>query len=554
MTWAQVLAGARAWSLTAGDSREVLRRLPDASVDALVTDPPAGVGFAGHAWDAPGATVGARGRSAFVREFSPVFVEALRAMKPGAHAVVWALPRTAHWTMCALEDAGFEIRDVVSHLFATGFPKSLDVAKAIDKRAGIHRGRRGSQVSSDASMGGPNYERSAKGVAATPEAAEWDGWGTALKPAMEFWILARKPCDGPVAANVLSHGTGAINIDACRVGLSKPPGPTPRRVDNGSAFGAFNRADGSTSGFDPTCGRWPAHIVLEHAPGCGSGGCAAECPAAILDAQSGERPATLTGRADAAGAHRNPAVAPRRRVSDHLSAMAEPSGPVYADAGGVARYFTTVEARVYFEPKPPARERAAGVRHLAFQSARGEPRTAAEQRTRPDGGRNYHPTVKPIALMRWLVRLVTPPGGVVLDPFAGSGTTGVAAMAEGARFVGVERSDGSAGGQDYVALARARLATAEGEARAELARMAARAEARAKAASRPATAPAGPGGTMPPPRGRKRAHGAPSAPTGPDTAGAPTRPGTAPALGPFTEPKPRGRKRAHGAPSAAGGG
>jgi hypothetical protein len=357
-----------------GDALDVLRTLPDASVDALVTDPPAGIAFMGKDWDGDKG-----GRDQWIAWLAAIMREARRVLKPGSHALVWALPRTSHWTATAIEDAGFEIRDVVHHLFGTGFPKSLDVSKAIDRAAGAEREVIGSKIglpgySLAASKGASVFGGGIGGTGdpareaeitapATPEAAQWEGWGTALKPAAEHWILARVPLIGTVAENVLAHGTGALNIDGCRIAL--PSGDPieggvsrqPHALDTrgvGWGFSAVPRA--------PGVGRWPAHVTL------------GPDAAAELDEQS----------------------------------------------EGVSRFF--------YVAKPSTAERDAGL-----------------------GRRNPHATVKPIALMRWLVRMITPPGGTVLDCFAGSGTTGIAAQLEGADFIGIERDP------EYAETARKRI-------------------------------------------------------------------------------------------------
>lgn len=220
-----------------GDALAVLKGLPENSVDAIVTDPPAAVSFMGREWDSDKG-----GRTQWVGWLSQVMREALRCLKPGGHALVWALPRTSHWTALALEDAGFEIRDCVYHLFGSGFPKSLDISKAIDKMADAEReviGHVDGRGSYDGSIRTPrekftgnvwnNGEAGGTTLApitapATPEAQQWQGYGTALKPAVECWWLCRKPLsESSIAANVLRWSTGAINIDACRVGAENEP-------------------------------------------------------------------------------------------------------------------------------------------------------------------------------------------------------------------------------------------------------------------------------------------------------------------------------------------
>lgn len=432
-------------------------------------------------------------------------VEAYRVLKPGGHLVAFGGSRTSHRLACALEDAGFEIRDTLSWMYGSGFPKSLDVGKAIDRAAGAERTealgpKPGHEDfvdrTDDHSAGGrsdgwdrpwrddpdavqASHQRYAP---ATPEAEQWDGWGTALKPAWEPIILARKPIEGTVAANVLAHGTGGLNVDGCRVGYRSPDdeaSATPQGLVTGKpgalAGGSENGADRVEFERSEPSGRWPANVVLSHDEDCvllgarsvrgqvggfteGSTGtmgsttgrygaaagetrrdrtaagpvdehgvetieayaCTPGCPVGLLDAQTG---VLRSG---------DPAVR-RRSGSDEdgntgpaFGAESRPSGAQmvgYGDEGGASRFF--------YCPKTSRAERNAGL-----------------------GAPNHHPTVKPVELMRWLVRLVTPPNGRVLDPFMGSGSTGIAAVREGVDFVGIERQ------ADYLEIARRRVAWA----------------------------------------------------------------------------------------------
>jgi DNA modification methylase len=498
----------------AGDCLDRLAELPDESVHAVVCDPPYGLadvkptqvvtaltawaagdrehvpdgrGFMGRAWDA----------------FVPppaVWDECLRVLKPGGHLLAFAGSRTADLMGLSVRMAGFEIRDTIMWVYGSGFPKSLDVSKAIDKIGGLHpnwnpdayaaaversglthadvdryldlkasscywarkdhraavplyahwvKARDFLGLDDDFSTIGGEAEREVIGRSAhgagngsvvglgsarsmttehditaptTPAAEQWSGWGTALKPAQEPIIVARKPLTGTVAATVLKHGTGGINVDACRVGMS---GADREIVDKRSGGedqvrngiwqdGAGGRPLGERFTSAPG-GRWPANVVLVHADTCEDGGaCSDGCPVAELDRQSG----TLKSGAN-----------PTRRGSDkfrdaygEFSGQAECTPARGADSGGASRFF----------PK-----------------FRWEAKAGTDERPQVSGA--SHPTVKPVTLMRWLVRLVTPPGGVVLDPFAGSGTTGQAARAEGMRAVLIE------GDPAYLPLIRARL-------------------------------------------------------------------------------------------------
>jgi site-specific DNA-methyltransferase (adenine-specific) len=395
-----------------GDCLDALRSLPTASVDAVVTDPPAGIAFMGKSWDTDKG-----GRDAWIAWLAEVMGECLRVLKPGGHAVVWALPRTSHWTATALEDAGFEIRDVITHHFGSGFPKSLDVSKAIDRAAGADAGP----------------------IPATEAARAWDGWGTALKPASEHWILCRKPLGAhTVAANVLCYGTGALNVDACRVGTE--PAFTERKGQV-SRGGILNVIDGErvTSG---GAGRWPANLLLSHSLYCDeASGCAPGCPVAELDAQSGVRQA---------GAR------PAKRNTSHFGhGHGTDNGErIEYDTGGASRFFPTFR----YAAKASRAERNRGCEGLnerpMYWSAGEQNHGSFQSPNTHRAAANHHPTVKPQSLMSWLITLITPPGGVVLDPFAGSGSTLVAAQAEGMRYIGIERE------AEYVAIARARLASA----------------------------------------------------------------------------------------------
>jgi DNA modification methylase len=410
-----------------GDCLDRLRELPDCSVDACVTDPPYGLSFMGKAWDydVPGAEV---------------WREVLRVLKSGGHLLAFAGTRTQHRMAVQIEDAGFEIRDMIAWVYGSGFPKSLDVSKAIDKRGGSVAGfeqfrdavraamkRSGvSRSQLQAALGNhmlshylsagsqpavPNLRdyriirdtvrlgsefdvlfadeaerevvgqdtkaRSTSGKSAlptvggstvyeswditapaTPAAQQWAGWGTALKPALEPITVARKPLTGTVAANVLEHGTGAINVDGCRVGTST--------------------------------GRWPANLIHD-----GSDEVVGLFPDARSSCGGGNRIAGESWFGNGADGGRS---------------------QQYYDSGSAARFFYCAKAS---------------------KTDRGES--------------NGHPTVKPTELMRYLCRLVTPPGGVVLDPFMGSGSTGKAAVLEGFRFIGIERE------AEYLEIARQRI-------------------------------------------------------------------------------------------------
>lgn len=387
------------FELFLGDCLEAMRNMPDNSVDSIVTDPPYGLttnkkggtgvasvnlnspygrarigtgngagGFMGHKWDSDVPPV-------------EVWAECLRVLKPGGHLLAFAGTRTQHRMAVRIEDAGFEIRDMIAWVYGSGFPKSRNIAADMDE----------------------SYN-----------AAVWQGWGTALKPALEPITVARKPLGaGTVAANVLEHGTGALNIDGCRVGTDV--------VGWGGARGGSDDATQSKGRnyrlgegeARPVEGRWPANLihdgsdeVLEAFP---------NAPGQLVNASTNSE----------ARKTQNTYGAMRRGRGDEASADSDNQG------------------KVGFKMKPGARRLDAGSAARFFYCAK------AGKKDRGDG--NHHPTVKPTDLMAYLCRLVTPPGGVVLDPFMGSGSTGKACMREGFRFIGCEMQP------EYMAIAQARI-------------------------------------------------------------------------------------------------
>ena len=416
------------FELITGECVATMAAMESNSIDAIVTDPPAGISFMGKEWDHHKG-----GRDQWIAWMTVVMTEAFRVAKPGAHAFVWALPRTSHWTATALEDAGWEIRDVVTHLFGSGFPKSLDVSKAIDKAAGAERevvginpnarqavtsyksdGRQTINPLSDAAITAP----------ATEAAQEWDGWGTALKPASEHWILARKPLIDTVVANVLTHGTGAINVAACRIEgeLRQFDRSVNTGMQNGQ-YGAGITVHRPSRNEVTSAGRWPANVVLD------------EEAAAMLDEMTGETRSTKSIRKKAG-------LSVGNSVTLNNFHMNEDNVGGFDDSGGASRFF--------YVAKASRTERNAGLEGMPeeyndFQressglSQGKNPITGERSGKRLAPQSNFHPTVKPVTLMRWLTRLICPPGGVILDPFAGSGSTGCAAMLEGFRFVGIEQ-------------------------------------------------------------------------------------------------------------------
>lgn len=387
-----------------------MRMLPDNSFDSIITDPPYELGFMGKSWDATGIAYSVE-----------MWREALRVLKPGGHLLAFSGSRTYHRMTCAIEDAGFEIRDQIMWVYGSGFPKSLDVSKAIDKAAGAEReviGERKKlqsygQDANNVFGGGPDKGGvQAITAPATDAARQWEGWGTALKPAHEPIVVARKPLIGTVAANVLAHGTGALNIDGCRVphgdalragagGMPRHDEAVPRgRAGQDSATTRYAENGGTNFAALPgprggaPDGRWPANLIHD-----GSDEVRDAFPLAggQQGALTGDEPSNCYGAMD-----RRHAAEPRREGDK-----------------SAARFFYCAKAS---------------------RADRSES--------------NTHPTVKPHELMRYLCRLVTPPGGRVLDPFAGSGSTGKAARREGFGFLGFELSP------EYTAIANARIGAA----------------------------------------------------------------------------------------------
>lgn len=409
------------------DCMNAMKSLPDNSIDSIVTDPPYGLSFMGKKWDYDVPSV-------------EVWKECLRVLKPGGHLLAFAGTRTQHRMAVNIEDAGFEIRDMIAWVYGSGFPKSMDVSKAIDKAAGAEREVIGSKTFADGSsarktqkLGGnstfsdPVSRESNLTITApsTDEAKQWSGWGTALKPALEPITVARKPLIGTVANNVIEYGTGGINIDGCRVEVSDGDkgGWRPncyeseyKYDDEGQFLGQFlNRGIAKQN----PIGRFPANLIHDGSDEVG------EC-----------FPQTKSGKDN-------------KRKKDHQTGsmsgtlgMLDREEVSYGDSGSASRFF--------YCAKTSKSERNRGLDDLEDRVlARSCQAIAEAQRgnvcEQSDGAfnkarivKNNHPTVKPIDLMKYLCRLVTRPNGVVLDPFMGSGSTGIAAMLEGFKFIGIE--------------------------------------------------------------------------------------------------------------------
>jgi site-specific DNA-methyltransferase (adenine-specific) len=423
------------FTLHQGDCIEVLRAMPDNSADSIVTDPPYGIRFMGKAWDGADIEKRAADRRSWAsadptatamgghksiaaeagkynmapeamrafQEFSHEWaVEALRVLKPGGYLLSFASPRTYHRMVCGIEDAGFEIRDCIQWIFGSGFPKSHNLT------------------------------------------GDREGWGTALKPAHEPIVLARKPLIGTVAANVLAHGTGALNIDGCRIQtaetLRSGAGGTwdamhqhEGRASEASAKRTYTEQGGTNFAMKPgprggaAAGRWPANVMHD----------GSDAVLAIFPSEAGAQGPVHTRNGDKF-----------RNTFGAFAGNVDESGSTFqGDTGSAARFFYCAKAS--------KEDREEGLYGFALQEA-GIKNESGRGFSEADPNRkimraNTHPTVKPTDLMAYLCRLVTPPGGTVLDPFMGSGSTGKAAVLEGFRFIGIDLSP------EYVAIARARI-------------------------------------------------------------------------------------------------
>lgn len=411
-----------------GDCLEIMATMEPNSVDSIVTDPPYGLAFMGKDWDhgVPGI---------------PFWEAALRVAKPGAHLLAFGGTRTFHRLAVAIEDAGWEIRDTVMWVYGSGFPKSHDVSKAIDREAGAEREvvgrgahcglhhRGGANSFTDDNWKAENREGDYSLITApaTPDAERWQGWGTALKPAWEPVIVARKPLQGTVAANVLTWGTGAININACRVGTDAGWSYPNGRGGNGW-MGRETLSRNLAEPMQATSGRWPANVIHD-----GS------------DEVVGLMPANAN---------------PDKRI-EKLARNGKGTKGIYGDTGSAARFFYCAKASradrdegLEGMPKRGRNEVYGNGLNTATKCDPAMGHTPDSVEARPQV-RNHHPTVKPTDLMRYLCRLVTPPGGVVLDPFMGSGSTGKAAILEGFAFAGIEQD------AEYVEIARRRIEAAK---------------------------------------------------------------------------------------------
>lgn len=406
------------------------------SLDSIVTDPPYELGFMGKRWDASGISYNV-----------DVWKEALRILKPGGHLLSFGGSRTYHRMAVAIEDAGFEIRDQIMWVYGSGFPKSLNISKSIDRMKGAEREVIGPYKYPDGVKRRVNI-RTNNGVIApldshtknpdvtapsTPEAQQWDGWGTALKPAHEPICVARKPFKGTVVENVLKWGTGGLNIDASRIEVDKSdkglrPNSRDRKAKENNVYGVYEERKASTTHLQ---GRFPANLIHDGSE---------EVEALFPETTKTGRPIMLTGKkydSNTKGKNCYGEYAPY----DFLESA-------YFDSGSASRFFYCAKASKLdrdeglegFEEKEVL---------IALERHKTNPTTGKLVVDIPRA--NFHPTVKPTSLMRYLVKLITPPNGICYDPFTGSGSTGKACALEGFEFIGSELD------KDYCKIAEARI-------------------------------------------------------------------------------------------------
>ena len=385
-----------------GDCLASLKKVPTNSIDSIVTDPPYEIGLLGKSWDSSGIAFNVK-----------LWSECLRVLKPGGHLLAFGSTRTSHRMVVAIEDAGFQIRETISWVYGSGMPKSHNVSIAIDKQAGLtaHRGKRASFVGNRSQ--GQNVEPARAMpayVPVSPEAIKWSGWGSALKPSVEPICVARKPLDGTIAANIIEWGVGALNIEASRVGDDSIT-TTSGGGFAGTFGGGVDEAGGSAH-----VGRWPANLIHDGSD---------EVLAGFPQSSGGAAPKNAN---TPAGQLLNGGWKPvNNGVRTEMG------------SGSASRFF--------YCAKPSKKERNGGLEGLPVKgkvfngtsatSAGNAPGSVeAKHTTLPSA--NNHPTCKPVTLLSYLVTLCTPPGGTVLDPFLGSGTTAVAAVLGGFKWEGCE--------------------------------------------------------------------------------------------------------------------
>ena len=409
------------YSLYNGNSLDVLKQFDDNSVDSIVTDPPYGLAFMNAKWDYDVPSV-------------DMWQECLRVLKPGGHLLAFSGARTYHRLVVNIEDAGFDIRDMIAWIYGSGFPKSHNIGKAIDKLQGNERKSIGLSLNrrkSHGKDGGISFQSSKNSnmYEETVGFSDFEGWGTALKPAIEPIVLARKPIsEKTIAENVIKHGTGGINIDNCRIEIDENeilPNKIERSPKTAGIYGAFTDKHGKITWTEHIKGRFPANVIHD-----GSDEVIDLFPQ--QDGVIGQK--RLTGQKSIFN------LDEQKEKQTHL--------PGIKDSGSAARFFYCAKAS--------RKERDMGLSNMTPQIRSDRKNIdsigADNPRNRSSTPkRNHHPTVKPLKLMRYLCKLITPKRGLILDPFMGSGSTGIAALQEGFRFIGIDLEE------DYCEIARLRI-------------------------------------------------------------------------------------------------
>ena len=421
-----------------GDCLEVLKRIPDNYFDSLITDPPAGISFMGKNWDDHKG-----GMLNWINWFSEVMNECLRAMKPGACGLVWSIPRTSHWTGMALELAGFRLIDIVHHCFGSGFPKGQCLGKILDKMSGQERevigevepfGREGRKSNGKAKFGVEGWDtKTTVSITAptTPEAKQWDGWKTpALKPAVEGWWLVQKPIsESSIARNILKHGVGGINVEACRIGDNKQV-PSSLSKNNRTVYnGGYVGESGDEDGHNPNIGRYPANLILSCGADCDGDNHSPDCPVSVIGEQSGISVSKANFKGLQHSGFHGGLGGTEGKIKQGSNTLRG-----HDDEGTAARYFKQLS----FDPET--------VHSIYYQA-----KASTKDRSCNGAVENVHPTVKSRYLMQYLIKLITPPDGIVLDPFGGSGTTAVAAKESGFNYVLIEKE------QEYIDIINKRI-------------------------------------------------------------------------------------------------
>lgn len=433
--------------LYCGDSKEVLKQFPNDHFSSLVTDPPASINLMGKEWDSDRG-----GRDHWIAWLRKILEEVYRVMKPGAYGLIWALPRTSHYTAMAAELAGFDIRDIVHHLFGSGYPTGKNISKEFDKRAGkghkikVTNGRHtNSTMYSSFGSGeqGGTYED------VLPEsdlAHQWFGWHTRLAPGAEHWILVQKPIKGDITSNVEKHGVGALHIEATRVprtdGYQKAwEKPVSTNVSSdGYLLSTTGQHIVDLSENQPS-GGFTKNIVLSHTDGCNEEGCDADCPIYQLNESGGQSQSKRSQRGKTSPHHLT-----HEKFNNPNTWIGESTERGFSDSGGRSRFFN----QFVYQAKVPRSEKRFYCRTCdgVYPFAEGRVEIYKEH-----AGHDItpHPTPKASALMKWLITLITPRGGTVLDPFFGTGSTGVACKELGFDCVGIDYTE------DYLKIAESRL-------------------------------------------------------------------------------------------------